>query len=232
MALNTYALVNPMIVGTMKTTVDAPSSSAAAVEIYNRLSPFFSNVQSNFVFTIQKLKKDNKQVGGGSDNAYTSYRVKEVEKDGEAVFVISTYSGNIKLNNLKNSINRVQERLSSGIDLVTSEQLPTKQDGGKKKHLKQKHTYEEDEDDDDVFDSLMDELEKEDSNMFPKKRNNMSVLSSGVNYITELAVPVLVDPIEVYVYNPIYEINKIVLPSFISTVTPKFIIDFGFLDSK
>jgi hypothetical protein len=72
--MNTYALVNPMIVGTMKTTVNAPNSSTAAVELYNRISPYFSTVQSNFLFTIQKIKND-KQVGGGTSNSYHSYQV-------------------------------------------------------------------------------------------------------------------------------------------------------------
>lgn len=209
MASNTYTLVNPMIVGTMKTSVNAPSSSAAAIELYNRLSPFFASAQSNFIFTIQKVK-NNKQLGGGTAGSYYSFKVKEVENNGEVVFTISNYSGNVKLGNLKNSISRVQDRVHNGIDLADSEK--PKQQGGKHK----KHDDEDDED----MDELLEELDEDDDKLFRKKNKT--------KYITELALPILVDPIQYYWYSPIvYEVPKIIVPSFIPTVVPRIIIDLG-----
>ena len=232
--MNTYALVNPMIVGTMKMTVNAPNSSSAAIELYNRISPYFASVQPNFIFSIQKLKGGN-QVGGGNNNSYHSFRVKEVEKNGEVVFIISTYSGNVKLGNLKSSINRVQERLNSNIDLADSEKSNNNtkadkqiQNGGKNKR---RHTDDDDDDDDDVYDKLLSDLDEEEDSIFPKRKGSRMnlVAPHGLNYITELAVPYLVDPIQYYWYNPIvYEVPKIVVPTFISTIMPHVVIDLGF----
>lgn len=228
MAMNTYALVNPMIVGTMKTSVDAPNSSSAAIELYNRLSPYFATTQPNFIFTIQKLKS-NKQLGGGTSNSYHSFRVKEVEQNGEVVFVISTYAGNVNLTNLKSSIDRVKERMHKGTDLADSEKQmkPSNldQSGGKRKHRK----FDDDEDDD-VFNDLLEELDDEESEIFPKRKTSKINLmsTSNLNYITELAVPVLVDPIQYYWYSPVvYEVPKVIIPNFISTIIPQVIIDLG-----
>lgn len=226
--MNTYALVNPMIVGTMKTTVDAPNSSTAAIELYNRLSPYFSSAQSNFIFTVQKLKSD-KQVGGGTGNSYHSFKVKEVEKNGEVVFVISTYSGNVKLGNLKSSIVRVQERVDKGTDLADSEKQTNKQplQGGKRKHHKRD---DDDDDDDDVYNSLLADLDDDEDDIFPRRnRNNINlVANTGMSYITEISVPVLVDPIQYYWYSPVvYEVQKVVLPTFIPTIVPRIVIDLG-----
>jgi hypothetical protein len=209
---STYALVNPMVVGTMKTTVEAPNSATAAVELYNRLSPYFASVQPNLIFTIQKVKEGG-QLGGGNAASYQSFIVREVDKGGEVTYTIGTYTGNLKLANLKSSISRVQQRLANKTDLLDSEKAPSKQSGGRRKHK-----YDDDDDDDEdvsEFDRILDEIEESDRKIFPRKKS----------YITELALPVLIDPIQYYWYTPIiYDVPKIIVPNFISTISPRIII--------
>ena len=69
---HTYALVNPLLIGTLNTTVQAQNSANAAKEIYNRISPYFSATQPNLIFTLQKLKSTGGNIGqrgGGNDKS-------------------------------------------------------------------------------------------------------------------------------------------------------------------
>jgi len=233
-----YALVNPMLIGTMNTIVDADSSNLAAKELYNKMSPYFSNTQ-NLVFTIQKLAANKKehQLGGGKAQYY-DYKVKEVLKsDGEVVYTISTYSGKVNHAHLTNSIKNVLSKISGGGNLSDSEDEGSTV--SRKKHKKSmkggKHKKNHD-DESDSFNRVLEELEEEEDEIFPKKSHTSKVTSAlypfgpatvyPYSYFPSFYVPNLVDPISYYWYNDIYlNTSRLYVPSFVSTISPRVVID-------
>lgn len=216
--VNRYILVNPHIVGSLNTTVDAPTSSVAAKEIYGRLSPYFKNAVSNLVFTIQKVKSNSSQIGGGSDKSYYSFKVKEIEQNGEVVYTISTVPGKIKIDLLNGFLNKISNKMNKNISLIDSEQFTSYQSGGAK-----------DISDSESFNRLLEEIEDEenDEDIVPRRKNKHHN-KIYTNTISSLVIPTLIDPISYWSYIPtIYDIQRVIVPSFIPTITPNIIIDLG-----
>lgn len=97
----TYTLVNPQVVGSMKTQIKSDNSLKAAKQFYKSLSEHFNNTIPKFHFTIQK--------GGSGKGKYYHFKVTE-EKDGDEVdFTLEP----IKLSNENESIERFESRVSS-----------------------------------------------------------------------------------------------------------------------
>lgn len=201
--VNKYTLVNPIIVGNLKMNVSAENSAIAAKEIYNMMSPYFSAVQPNLVFTLQKVSKTSEQIGGGKKNSFYHFKVKEVENNGEVVFTISSYTGKVNLKHLNKSINNVMHKISNKSDLLSSETV--NQSGGDKES--------------DTFDKLLSELDDEEE-LFPKKKKNV------VELISPFYIPSLLNPIDYYWYSNIYyDVPRLVVPSFIPSISPRVILD-------
>ena len=167
-------------------------------------------------------------------NHLYSFRVKEVEQDGEVVYTISTYNnGKMNVGKLNSSIDRVKSKIAADDDILSSEiqmASPTKsQDGGKgrkgsktSKKSKKGGARHNTSKDSEEFDKILEELDDDDEEIFPKKKR-----SSKTDYITELIIPNLVNPITYYWYTPVYEISRVIIPQFIPTIVPRVIIDFG-----
>jgi len=223
-----YALVNPIIVGSLNTIVEADNSALAAKEIYNKISPFFSNAQSKMIFTIQKLSsKKNKTQLGGSDAVYYNFKVKEVPKENkEVVFTISTHSGKVDYSHLGNSIKHVLGKLEKKTDIDQTEDGSNLSGGAKNESKKERHDSESE-----SFDRLLEELDDEESVMFPRNRSTKSIPPPYINpyvnpYFPSFFTPTLVDPISYYWYSDIYlDTPRVYFPSFIPSISPRIILD-------
>jgi hypothetical protein len=228
-----YALVNPIVVGSLDTIVEADNSALAAKEIYNKLSPYFSNAQSSLVFTIQKLGSKGKEQLGGSNGSYYDFKVKEVEKaDGEVVFTISTYSGKVDHKRLGRSISNVLSKLDRKKNLAASDsesdsesEYKPKPKNGLKGGAKNK------DDESETFNKLLEELDDEESEILPKRRNNnytsnLIVPNVYPYYFPTFFTPALLDPISYYWYSDIYlDTPRLYFPSFVSSIRPRLILD-------
>lgn len=222
--VNRYTLVNPHIVGTLNTTVDAPTSSVAAKELYGRLSPYFRNAVPNLVFTIQKVKSKSSQIGGGSEKSYYSFRVKEIQQNGgEVVYTISTVPDKINVNALNGFLSKINNKISKKISLVDSEQQDNYQSQSQSGAGKNSDSESE------SFNRLLEEIEdEEDDEDIVPRRKNKSYNPVYTNTISSLVIPAVVDPISYWSYIPtIYDISRVVVPTFIPTITPNVIIDLG-----
>jgi len=210
-----YALVNPSIIGTLDTTVEASNSAQAAKEIYNKISPFFKTAQPNLIYTIQKLKSSSAQIGGGSDKTYYNFKVKEIEKNGEVIYTISSYSGKYDIEKLNNSLSSLATRINGKMNLLDSEEPPEpkkEMKGGVKKTSKSSKKSWRDEDD---------ELDDDLNDIFPRQKNQ---------YLSSFVIPNLVDPISYWWYNNIYyDASRLYIPSFIGAIDPYIIIDNPYL---
>lgn len=137
----TYKLVNPYIIGSMNTTFNASSSLEAAKQAYETVSQYFGNSMPVFRFTLKRMSKDNKVVGG-SPKSFIHFEVNETKgKNDKVNYEIKEIDNNNKLNNFQDRLNKVASQ-------------DEKQKGGKRKYVP---TDDEDEDYSDYFDS---ELEK------------------------------------------------------------------------
>jgi len=225
-----YALVNPIVVGSLDTIVEADNSALAAKEIYNKLSPYFSNAQSSLVFTIQKLGTKGKEQLGGANPSYYDFKVKEVEKaDGEVVFTISTYSGKVDHKRLGKSISNVLSKLDRKKNLADSDSESGSESvmkGGAKHRTKGGAKGNKD-DESENFNKLLEELDEEESEILPKKRNsNLIVPNVYPYYFPTFFTPALLDPISYYWYTDIYlDAPRLYFPSFVSSIRPRLILD-------
>lgn len=96
----TYTLVNPQVIGSMKTQIKADNSLKAAKQFYKSLSEHFNNTIPKFHFTIQK--------GGSGKGKYYHFKVTE-EKDGEEVdFTLEP----IQLSNDAEALERFETRVN------------------------------------------------------------------------------------------------------------------------
>lgn len=97
-----YTLVNPQIIGSMKTQIKADNSLKAAKQFYKSLSEHFNNTIPKFNFTIQK--------GGSGKGKYYHFNVTEKKNgDNEVDFTIEPF----KLSNENEAIGRFENRVSS-----------------------------------------------------------------------------------------------------------------------
>jgi len=219
-----YALVNPIVVGSLDTIVEADNSALAAKEIYNKLSPYFSNAQSSLVFTIQKLSGKGKAQLGGGNSSYYDFKVKEVEKNnGEVVFTISTYSGKSDHKRLSKSITHVLNKLEKNKNLADSDSESESEMKGGAKHNDSKH------DESETFNKLLEELDEEESEILPRKKNSSFVPAVYPYYFPSFYSPALLDPISYYWYTDIYlDAPRLYFPSFVSSIRPRLILDRNF----
>jgi len=107
----TYELVNPYVIGDMKTSFNTSSSKSAANEAWSALSKYITNNVPKFAFTIKKL----------SDNKLYHFVVKEkLSKSKKVSFTIKE----LNLNMSKEEENKFSNYVSN----------LENQAGGKKKH--------------------------------------------------------------------------------------------------
>jgi len=213
---NSYTLVNPIVIGNLNTTVTASNNAIAAKEIYSRLSNYFNKTQKSLIFTIQKVNNQN----GGSDHkskpSFYSFKVSEVETNGQVIFTIARYNGKVNYDKLQSSINKVHNKASKNIDSLLTETSESFSMQGGSKHKK---------DDSDSFDEILEELEDEEIQINRKNKNK---------YRQELVypyfyIPTLIDPISYYWYVNVYDgLSKLLVPSFVPTLTnTRIMIDLG-----
>ena len=217
-----YNLVNPLILGTLNTSIEADNSQIAAREIYQRISKYFGKVQNKFIFTLQQsnLNKSDKS----DKNKFYSFKVNEVEKDnGEVDYTIANFTGGVDKNKLLTNINYIQKKINTvkkyklnNDAILDSESISNNnsgQEGGKNDEEEKMFKK--------ALDELDDELDDINSSMKYKKKNKVemvNVITSPINYIT---VPDLLNPIDYYLYSAIYKnLNTIMIPTFIPTINP------------
>jgi len=95
----TYSLVNPQVLGSMKTTIKTDNSLKAARTFYKSLSEHFNNTIPQFNFTIQK--------GTSGKGKYYHFKVSENKKGDEIDFTLE--QSNI---DDKETIERFETKLS------------------------------------------------------------------------------------------------------------------------
>ena len=214
-----YSLVNPIIIGNLNTTVVSDNDAVAAKELYVRLSKYFNKPQNNLIFTIQRVSsKDNDN--NKDQQKFYSFKVKEVEKKNELVYTISRYTGKVNKDKLSNSISRVFNKIKAEDDLLSSESENDNkpQNGGAKSDNKYSSKLE----DSDSFNKLLEELDEDEEEFeFKNKKKYKNEL-----VLPYFAIPGLIDPISYYWYSNIYyDLPKMIVPSFIPTISPRIVID-------
>jgi hypothetical protein len=213
---NSYTLVNPIVIGNLNTSVSASNNAVAAKEIYTRLSNYFNKTQKSLIFTIQKVSDQN---GGGvssSKPSYYSFKVSEVEKNGQVVFTIARYNGKINYDKLTSVVTKIHNKAKKNVDLLLTETSESINLSGGSKHKK---------DDSDSFDEILEELEDEEIELSKKNKNKFKQdLVFPYFY-----VPTLVDPISFYWYVNVYDdLTRLLIPSFVPTLTnTRIMIDLG-----
>lgn len=212
----TYTLVNPIIIGNLRTTVEADNSALAARELYTRMSGYFSKAQNNLIFTIQK--------GGVSKNQFTSFKVNEVaNKDGEITYTIGKYNGNINSEKLNRTIHKINNRIkqnegNENKDTYDSNMLASDSEDGSQRQRGGKRDKHES----DSIEKILEDLDDEEEEFAykNKKKYKQELLIPYFN------IPTIIDPISYYWYANIYDnLSKIIVPSFIPTISPQIVID-------
>ena len=233
-------LVNPLILGSFDNIVKAPTNHNAANVLYERLSSHFASKQPNFVFTIQRL---NKNEGGGEKdnqikhNNFFSYIVKESFGLNKQTidYTIAKYGGSANYEKLSTNLNKISNKMKFHTDngrdtdsLLDSESSNEKNMVGGKKRLFDDD--DDDDDDDDNFDDTLDDFDYELRNISKKKRNRIIKQETPfLPYPYILPYPYLrsieyTDPISAYIYNSIYDdLTRFFIPTF--TIVKREIIE-------
>ena len=86
-----FQLVNPYILGKMKTTFKGKSALEAATKAYNNLSSYFNNDVPSFHFTLQKVDSSVNKLGGGRNSNYFHFKVQEKKKAKNVDFKIKEF---------------------------------------------------------------------------------------------------------------------------------------------
>jgi len=104
-----YKLINPIIKGKLNTTYQANKPHNAAEKAYKSLSKYFHNSTAEFLFTIQKVKSKNTDIGEGNVNDYFHYKVIENREGNNVNFEIVPYKkiNKKRLNKFKGSIKSI-----------------------------------------------------------------------------------------------------------------------------
>lgn len=221
---NSYTLVNPIVIGNLNTSVTASNNAVAAKEIYTRLSKYFNKTQKSLIFTIQKVQShkggNNTNTNTKSKPSFYSFKVSEVEKNGQVVFTIARYTGKVNYDKLQTSITKVHKKASKNIDSILTEtsESPTLVGGSKYKK-----------DDSDSFDEILEELEDEEIEITRKNKNKYRQQYRQDMVYPYFYVPTLIDPISYYWYMNVYDgLNRLLVPSFVPTLTnTRIMIDLG-----
>lgn len=109
-----------MIGGSMKTQFKGANPLDAARKAYSGMSQYFSRDIPKFYFTIQEIKSNKTQLGGGKNDNYYSFEVKEkINDDKEVDYHIKEYKQNAgqetmklfktHIKNISNKINKTQQ---------------------------------------------------------------------------------------------------------------------------
>jgi len=105
----TYKLVNPYIIGSMETNFKGGNSLDAANHAYKELSQYMGNSMPEFQFTLKRMSKDGRIVGG-SENSFKHFQVKEKKEGGSNIsYAISEIEMNSKvgIKHFQESLNKV-----------------------------------------------------------------------------------------------------------------------------
>jgi hypothetical protein len=138
----TYKLVNPYIIGSMETNFKGGNSLEAANQAYKELSQYMGNSMPEFQFSLKRMSKDGRIVGG-SENSFRHFQVHEKKEGGSNIsYAISEIEMNPKVDikHFQESLNKVAHQ-------------DAKLNGGAKKKYVKGNDYEDDDDDlSDYFD--------------------------------------------------------------------------------
>jgi len=99
--MGTYNLVNPKIIGSMKTKFTASTSLKAADDAFKTLSQYFGNHMPEFNFTLEEGNgkllhfKANETVDGEGKNAKVSYKIKRFSFE-EDKKVVDSFQSRLK----------------------------------------------------------------------------------------------------------------------------------------
>jgi len=102
-----YKLVNPYIIGSMNTTFNADSSLEAAKLAYDNLSQYFGNHMPEFRFTLKRLSKDSKVIGGSSKSFIHFLAQETKDKNDKVHYEISEIDGTGNLSKFQQRLNKV-----------------------------------------------------------------------------------------------------------------------------
>ena len=112
-----YKLVNPYIIGSMDTVINAESSLEAANKAYNNLSKYFGNTIPEFKFSLKRLSNDKKVIGG-SKKSFIHFQVNESSTNNDKVnYEIKEIDSNVDITKFQEMLNKVanqDNRLSGG----------------------------------------------------------------------------------------------------------------------
>jgi len=135
----TFKLVNPYIIGSMNTSVNADSSLEAAKLAYDNLSQYFGNHMPTFKFT---LMRESSKTGGSK---YFNFQVNEKKDKNETVkYEIKEIDNSKDMKKFKESLNKLTKQ-------------DNKQTGGDKK---KRYVDKYDSDDDDLSDYFDSDIER------------------------------------------------------------------------
>jgi len=250
-----YMLTNPYIEGDANKVFRATNSLEASKMAYEEISKYFNNSVHNFRFSLLKLKSDsvderkpktNKfdllQYGGGSqnnkfnENNFSHFEVSEkISKNGEVDYSIKKYNGTINnIEHLVKNIMEIQNKLKSKRSKKMSESSDSSEQSGS--------GSEESESSDDQRGGGNNMSSSSDSYQVGGEMNSSSDSyqvgggdkkskydeddddDSPDYYVKKNYV---YDPIYYWYYYPsLYSIDRLFLPTFVSPLSPTYVVDF------
>jgi len=136
-----YKLVNPYIIGSMETNFKGKDSLEAANKAYQEISQYLGNSMPDFNFTLKRMSKDGRVIGG-SESSFKHFQVKEKKEGGPNIsYAITEIEMNPKVDikHFQESLNKVANQ-------------DAKLNGGGKKYVKGNDYDDDNEDLSDYFD--------------------------------------------------------------------------------
>jgi hypothetical protein len=212
---NTYKLLNPFILGSMETSVNAPDSNAAAKLLYENFSAHLKNALPGYLFSFGKFSSSDLE----TPLKHYTYKVSEEFKggsdgDGSKVdYKLVRYNGKVNPENFLKNLEKFKSKVHN--EDALSIEAPTKQTGGKKKAKTiRKKLMKMDDDDDDS--SSSGEYYNRDG---PGRYNNYGRYNNRyINYY---------DPIWYYYYDPYYYygLSRTYIPTFADYLNPTVLVN-------
>lgn len=196
-----YTLVNPFIIGKMKTTFSAGSSIDAATKAYKSLSKYFNNDIPSLNFTLQKTSGGN--IGGGRNSSYYHFNVAETKKDKKVDYKIKAIKPAFNSEAMKIFKNQLKSTNSTMVGGARRKKRKTR-----RKRSKPRTTYNDDlSDDEDEYEGRS-WLDDPDDIRYPVRRYSRTYLYSS--------------PISYYWYTPyVYNIStRVHFPTFVAPLHP------------
>jgi hypothetical protein len=249
-----YMLINPYIEGDANKVFKAINSLEASKMAYEEISKYFNNSVHNFRFSLLKLKSDsvdeqnlkpNKfnllQYGGGIENNkfnannFSHFEVSEkITKNGEVDYSIKKYNGTINnIEHLVKNIMEIQNKLKSKKNKKMSESSDStdqsgsgseesdssdKQHGGNISSSSDSYQI----GGDNNINSSSDSYQIGGGN--DKKSNYDEDDDDSPDYYVKKNY--IYDPIYYWYYYPsLYSIDRLFLPTFVSPLSPTYVLD-------